>query len=582
MAHLTKTGHGPGRSALKASGRFSSLFSILFIVFFSISSSGLQGADAYCRSPWISLKTVIVPQILGRMEEMYTPKSLLRQYYQKKYSREELESVRNAVATILSSLDAKEREQAVREVLSFHHVVYHRTRWHRMENNVRIIKTYDDLIDGLAKRYEVPPPLARAILCWENSGDISKMSYAQCGGLGQLSLGALERAHRYGSEMAHYRIGIAKVHDFLYKSTGKDMHRLERDRNLREARELNVEGRHRKLAKASAIPDERLIPECNAEDSVIFMKVLLDYYDGQPDLAIASYHNGVTNMDDLLRDYLGRWFPWIARDRKGERNLLLPDLAKFHINYLSLWSDLKSREMLSGYRTMDGEITTDSNRSEALGDESDIYLWKIVGAYGALLCSDQSLMERIDEYSGRWDVVECRGLKLYTNQGEIREAIKKGELVRLPPGFRDLGIGKISLPSPFYEKELQSYNYYVTPELAGFMDHLARELKSAAGNEKIQLPVKAALQSKALFIAPSRAELDNERYRTHLQGVALDVPRGDKDSAALYAVLNRHYLRDRIYLIGEEDHWHICLNPRYGNEFYWYYSAYRNREKKPK
>jgi hypothetical protein len=577
MAHIPVSPES-GKATVKASRRPFSLFlSMIFLLW--LPRIDLQDAEAYCRSPWNSLKTAVVTQIMGKMEKIYTTKSSLQQYYDRKYPEVELKSVRDAIATVLPNLNENEQEQAAREVLSFHHVVYHRTEWHRIERNVRIERTYENLIEKFGKRYEVPPPLAKGIICWENSGDVSKISYAQCGGLGQLSQGALDRAHRYGKDMAHYKIGMAKVHDFLYKSTGKEVHRLERDRNLVDAKEYDLEARHRDLSRAFAVADERLVPECNAEDAVIFMKVLLDYYNGQPDLAIASYHNGVNNTDDLLRDYISRRMPWLMKDRKGERDMLMLAVSKFRINYLSLWSDQKSREMLSGYRTMDGDVTTASNRSEALGDESDIYLWKIVASYAALLCPEKSLMERIGEYRKRWDVVECRGLKLYNDNDGIKEAIAKGELVKLPP-VNDRGIGKIPMTSQLYERSLKHYNYHVTPELTGFIDHISAEFRASTGNEKALIPTEAALQSKVLYLTSPPDSGESEEFRTHLQGVAIDVAKGGSNSDALYLILNRYYLRDRIYLIGEKDHWHVCLNPRYGNEFYQYYSTYRTRQKK--
>src|SRR5581483_4605327 len=84
-------------------------------------------------------------------------------------------------------------------------------------------------------------------------------------------------------------------------------------------------------------------------------------------------------------------------------------LRQRHIDFLSVWNDHRCREMLNGLRTMDGDITTDANRREALGDESDIYVWKVSAAYAAFLASPDQLARIESRYQGSQEQAETMG-----------------------------------------------------------------------------------------------------------------------------------------------------------------------------
>jgi len=542
--------------------------------------------EYYGRAPWFNLKTRVIPELIEKLQESYSLNSVLQTVSYKKYPLDEVKSVRISVNTILPSYTDEEKNQTIMEVLSYHHVVYHETEWHHMERNVQVCRNYQKLIEEKAKLHKVPEAVVKAVITWENSGNTSSISYAACAGLGQLSEGAMERAHQYGKDMSKYYISKARFFSILYKTTGNDYYRREQIANASLAEEFKIAERHRYLAKLAGVKDERLVPECNIEDTVLFLKVLLDMYGDRPDFAIAAYHNGVTNMDDLIIDYMKRWMPWTIGSGRPDRESILKTLDTYKINYLTLWKDRRAREMLNGYRTMDGEITSGSNRSQALADESDIYIWKVIAAYGALISSPESLAERVAEYRGRWDLVECRDLPMYRSQEEIREAIKAGKLVKLPSVVKDLGIGVLADATPLYNKEIRCLNYYVTPELAGFLFRLSEELKASTGSKdgnNTSIPVSEALKSKLLQTGPGQAALEKRENRTHLQGVAADLPAsGSPYGELLRSIVNHYYLFDRIYLIYEGPWMHICLNPRFGSEHYQYYCEYKARSQKKK
>jgi len=558
------------------------LIILMYLLFTLNASASAQEPGPYRRESWILLKKKYIPYILQRLEDAFTSKSALQTYYYKKYDRAETSAARKAATDILTGYSEDDREKSIPEILAFHHIVYHETAWHHMEENIRVTRRYERVIREFCDIYRVPPEVALAVISWENSGTTGSISYAACAGLGQLSHGAMERAHGYAAKICRQKRLEARRLMKEYRETGNESAGVRAKKLRKDAEFFNLSLKHKKIAASQGFKDERLSPECNAEDTVIFLKILLDEFGGRSDFAIAAYHNGLANMTDLLKDYLRRWMPRMITATPPGRQQLLQALEKYGLTYLSLWNDTRSREMLSGYRTMDGEITTGSNRSEALGDESDIYVWKVLGAYGALHSTDDDLDALRERYRSRWDASECRGLSIYLTFSSIMEAIKAEKLVKIPPVIRDLGVGKLAGAPAYYEQTLRRFNYYVTPELAGFMYRLCREYRQATNSEKALIPVKSLLDSRLLFTTSSRAELESDAHRTHLQGVAFDCPMPPPpEGAILRQILNRYYLTDRVYLIFQETgHIHVCLNPRYGNEFYQYYGEYLNEQKK--
>ncbi|CAN0393214.1 unnamed protein product, partial [Phaeothamnion confervicola] len=94
------------------------------------------------------------------------------------------------------------------------------------------------------------------------------------------------------------------------------------------------------------------------------------------------------------------------------------------LNYLSLWNDRRSREMLNGLRTLDGDPRTRQNASQALGDESDIYPWKVLGS----LCAYRQGLDYVTKEQAKYNLpqveVEVIGLPLYTTPDQIAAAVK--------------------------------------------------------------------------------------------------------------------------------------------------------------
>jgi hypothetical protein len=489
-------------------------------------------------------------------------------YYRRKYSPEEIRVVWNAVNTLCPNYSKDEKLLATRSILAYHWVVYRTTFTHNMNNNVAVSAKYRDIIRNMSKLHQVPPEMAEAVITWENSGGISRRSWAECVGIGQLSMGAVQTSHLFYEQYLKRHRQEARRYKFLHKHTGYGIFQSALNIHQAEIDKFGLAEKHKKLRIKYKVDDERLIPECNIEDAVVYLKLLYGNYGQRMDLAISAYHNGGLNNNDIIKDYIKRAAGGIPTADFSQTDII-GAIQKYNISYVSLWNDFRSREMMNGLRTVYGDVTGSHNSHLALGDESDIYPWKVIAAWGALNAKPEVLNGLISKYSGGiWDLVECRGMKVYDSYDAIEEGIRKGFLVRIPKGIcSDAGIGKMENMSDDYVKNKKQFNYYTSPEMAGFLLELSEVYRGRTKNPKVRIPLRNALYSKSLETYTQRGLPD--RLKPHLMGASVEIaldkaPYRDK----LLRILNEFYLHDHIFYTRKDGYNRITLNPRYGKYYY--------------
>jgi hypothetical protein len=450
-------------------------------------------------------------------------------------------------------------------------VVYRTTFTHNMKSNVAIARKYRPLIQEMSRLHQVPAPMAEAVIAWENSGGITRRSWAECVGVGQLSRGAVESAHGFYRQHVKALRRKARLYVTVWNLVPYPVFAERAIKARQQADLLDLDAKHARLRKSLGIADERLIPECNVEDAVVYLKILYNNYGGRLDLAISAYHNGGLNNNDIIRSHLARNGGPILGVEASQKEIMA-GIEQKKLRYIDLWKDSRSRDMLNGLRTVFGEVTGDHNSADALGDESDIYPWKVAAAYGALNAPDELLDYLAGKYMGDWDVVECRGMALYDSPGAVRAAIKEGRLVPLPKIFSDWGIASLPGASPEYWKERSSLNYYTSPETAGFLIALLREYRRRTGNPRLKVPLGSVLESRQL--ESYGAGSVPRGYHPHLQGAAVDVCLEMAPyRSVLYRILKEWFLYDRIFFVNTASARRVTVNPRYGK---YYYNVYRD------
>ncbi|MFP4498949.1 MAG: transglycosylase SLT domain-containing protein [Vulcanimicrobiota bacterium] len=346
-------------------------------------------------------------------------------FYRRKYSKEEIMAVWKGVNELCPDYSREEKLLATRSILNYHWVVYRTTPFHNLAANVKVTRKYQHLIDKYSQLHQVPAKMVRGIITWENSGGTTKESWAACAGVGQLSRGAVKTAHEFYIPFVKRSRELADDYYQITRQTGFPLFNALARYHENDSEKFNVAEKHRQLRLKYKVEDERHIPECNLEDAVVYLKLLYNNYNQRMDLAISAYHNGGLNNNDIIRNYIKRNHGLLL-DPSVEQTRIVEALDKHKIKFIDLWDDNISRDMLNGLRTVYGHQTNSYNRHLSLGDESDIYPWKIIAAYSILSAPGKTLKRLVKKYEGPWDVAELRGMKVYKTIPEVRQAIKEG------------------------------------------------------------------------------------------------------------------------------------------------------------
>ena len=514
------------------------ILSLIFYIFISLTGCSEQNIKIdddfvcfYSKKDWNYIKNTYPDELCEILSKYKNTKSKLYNYYLTKYTMSDFVPIRKAIKAINPNYTESEVTDATYEVLSYRHVIFHDSGTHKLDKNVEIIKRYENIIRKNAIKYDIPAEIPLAVMTWENSGDTSKMSYASCSGLGQMSAGAVKIAHDYAGKISREFKDKANIVDNEEK----------RKELLARADLFNIATRHKKMAKELNISDERIIPECNAEDSVIYLKTLMNSFENVPDLAISAYHNGTTNNADLMKALMK------SHSYSSNMKNFIKDK---NINYLSLWKNQKVRNMMNGYLTMEGEITNSKNYYDALADESDIYPWKIFGAYSAFVDTPEGLADKIYKCRGTVIETETEGLEKFNSLNDVEKAVKEKILVKQK-----------------HKSGKNTVDIYMRPELAGFIAYMFNRLKTETNGKAGAIPATGFISEKYL--------LKEDKRDDNLMGIAFDCNlKKFKYASKLRNLLQHEYLNDRIYLSSRGNIVHICLNPRSGLEFYEYAEKY--------
>lgn len=530
--------------------------------------------------------------------------SLLDDYYKQKYNKRERAAVVNGVKELLSFYNEKQVEQTVNTVLGYHYIVYHQTARHNLLDNHAVARQVEAQLKEICTTLDVPFNPMWAIVSWENSGDVSKVSFANAAGLGQMTPGAIETAHSFGKAKAdEWRLEAARL-----RTSEAREDKIKAERLDRAAKLADCEERHQELTEKNRLKDERLLVDCNLEDSVLFFKYLLFKYGERIDLAISAYHNGVVNNDDIIYAYL-RQEKELNLDAEIDPNRvgLLEALELYDLKYLDLWNNVYTREILCGLRTVYGDRVNAENSSLALGDESDLYLWKIIASYVGLKSGENFVRTLQSRYDLPLDLCEVRGLPIYDSSEKLVEGLKNNWLCVVDSSkFKNYGVDiplaekvvqKVSQAKaadkakakgdkakksevkeviPQLSPEIKTQCWYTSPELYGYLACLQQRFISASGNPNVRLPLQNLSGAWAMEKNQNACKADSQD--THFRAVAADLNLGKLPAVhrkILEDLVLKDFLLDVIYIKRAEGNViHLVLNPRCGNEFIKNYVEY--------
>ncbi|MBQ7502724.1 hypothetical protein IJT93_08440 [bacterium] len=534
--------------------------------------------------------------------------SLLNEYYMNRLESREANTVRTGIAIFLPDYNDTDSEDVLRAVMSYQYVVYHITDLHDLRNNHAVARQAEPKLRIICNTLNVPLEPVLGIVSWENSGDTSKVSYANAAGLGQMTAGAVDTAHQYGEMQAKsWREEAARLRLSMERSDKVQAERLDKAAKMAECR-----NRHEEMAKANKVEDERLIMECNLEDTVLFFKYLLSKYDNRVDLAVSAYHNGVVNTDDIIYDYLRQVKNMdIASETDPSRRGLVEAIQVYDIKFIDLWNNKRSREILCGIRTVNGEKANADNIDMTLGDESDLYPWKVIGSYAGYVAGESFVTSMQQNYSGSFDESMVRGLPVYDSAEDMKNGAAASMLCTLDKdSFKNCGVdsypetSKKAASAPkvkLSEKkeaarqaaekkaaekkaagvpaDIKELCWHALPELAGYLAELRVRWGTYCGNDRVRIPLKTV--SGAWTFSAAGNSCVSKKQELHRRGLAADIDMS-KLPASQRSVLERliveDFLLDKIYMDNIKDGGgniiHIVLNPRCGDNYLENYISY--------
>ncbi len=287
-------------------------------------------------------------------------------------------------------------------------------------------------------------------------------------------------------------------------------------------------GATRELEDRRAAVDARFDPQAAIDGAARYLEIARDRF-GTTDLAIASYHMGIGNLETVIRAYT----------RADQATPIGDVVAARKLSYAQLYFDSGLAEHSRSWDLLAG-----------FGDESSAYEWKVLAserimsryrndpealAATADLADNKATMEEVYHPESETQV--------FDHPDDIEAALRDGDLVPLPDdpalGWRpDRDVGELAAQ---LDQQPELY-HALRPEALATLTYMARLVKHLSHSD-VPLRVTSAVRDReyqdALVESNQQA---TEEYSLHTTGWAFDVRReyaSDRQAQAFQFVLDR-------------------------------------------
>jgi hypothetical protein len=285
--------------------------------------------------------------------------------------------------------------------------------------------------------------------------------------------------------------------------------------------------------------DERFDPERALAGSVRYLTIARERFD-RMDLALASYHMGIGNLQSLIDSYGG-----------GGRQ----------VSFAQLYFDSSPAHHGSTYERLRG-----------FGDDSRHYLFKLEAAREIIRLwrEDQQELDRLVElHAAKASAEEVLRPESETQQfedpDELRDAYAAGDLAPLPNDPRKLGIRvDEELGELARDLDLRRGLYRgLRPEALATVVYMARLVRQAAGRRAV-ISVTSAVRDQGYqeALRETNAQATSE-YSLHTTGYSFDVSRDlpKKQARALLFALERLRALNVADWVAEPGAYHVTVGP---------------------
>lgn len=297
--------------------------------------------------------------------------------------------------------------------------------------------------------------------------------------------------------------------------------------------------------------DERYDPAKSIDGAARYLAYAEDKL-GRPDLAAASYHMGIGNLQDVIAAYV--------RPRKLTGSTRRT-VRRYGITYARLYYDSSPTRNAAAFRRLYG-----------LGDDSRHYLFKLDAAdvIMRLHASGSELLPRIAALQTAKASAENLlrppdRFPPYEDAADLRKAYAKGELIALPNEPRRLGYrmerGMGSLARRIGERRALFRG--LRPEALATLLYITKEVRKIAGGShlKVTSTVRDLRYQNALVGVNAQA---TRSFSLHTTGYAVDVSRdfrNVREERAFVHVLERLRAHNVVDFVFEPGAIHFTVGP---------------------
>jgi soluble lytic murein transglycosylase-like protein len=266
-----------------------------------------------------------------------------------------------------------------------------------------------------------------------------------------------------------------------------------------------------RLREQRAAIDQRFDPEAAVDGAARYLAISSERF-GADDLAIASYHMGIGNLESVLRAYTG-----------DESDQPIGDLVEAEgLSYAQVYFDSSPYEHREAYEILTG-----------FADESSDYLWKVQASAGILseYRADPERLEQTAELATAKATLEEvfhpeDETEVFDDPDAIGDAVADGELVPMPfdPALGwvpDKDLGELARR---LDQEPEHYRA-LRPEALATLGYLSGLVLNES-NEPAPLRVTSAVRDREYqdLLVHSNPEATSE-YSLHTTGWSFDIRR---------------------------------------------------------
>ncbi|HYH61105.1 MAG TPA: transglycosylase SLT domain-containing protein [Solirubrobacterales bacterium] len=413
------------------------------------------------------------------------------------------------------------KELADRATLGTSHVIYEKSPGGVIASVQRTLRWRDE-IAAAAKAEGVDPDTLEAIVFLESAG----RSQVMADGTPNSASGLAQIIPSTATSFLGMQVDLPRS--------------IELTNQINKALRKGKESLAARLIEERRAIDERFDPQKALNGMARYIATATDRF-GTEELAIASYHMGIGNLENVIEAYVGD---------DGKAGSTAATVAENEIDYARLYFDSSPQANAAAYDLLAG-----------FGDDSSLYSWRIRASREILadwrrdpaaleaqvdLATEKATLEETYHPESETDVFET--------PEDIADATDDGKLARVPSD-RSFGFklaGQAGELADELDQEPELYRV-LRPEALAALIYLAGKVEAVSGaSEPLTVTSLSRDQEYQDLLVGINSEATSE-YSLHTTGWSFDIRRkyaNDKQARAFQFALDRlraHSILDYAY-----------------------------------